>query len=95
MDQILGIFESVDFFANLFSLDNQVQPIIEKKFAKSKFLPGAKLGALAMICAACFYAVLPVSVAAFPQYVTMDKSGIEPELAKKVSGQTVIYNRGQ
>ena len=76
-------------------LDNMVQPKIDQKFKGHARLPAIKTSALVVICAACFYAVLPVSVAAFTQYKQMDVKYLEEDLRKKAKGDYVIYNRGQ
>jgi len=76
-------------------IDNMIQPKIDAKFAEHARLQVIKTSALTAICAACFYAVLPVSVAAFTQYKIMDVKDLEPELRAKAEGKTVVYNRGQ
>lgn len=76
-------------------IDNQVQPIVEKKFKLSPHLAKIKMSALVVTCAVCFYAVLPVSVAAFPQYMELPKEKLEKSLQEKTKGKYVIFNRGQ
>lgn len=76
-------------------IDNVLQQRIDLKYANHPRLRLIKTSVLVVVCAACFYAVLPVSVAAFTQYKKMPVSKLEPELKNKAEGDYVIYNRGQ
>lgn len=73
----------------------QLEPILEKATKCPKQLANKKLFALCGVCAICFYGILPVSVAAFPQYRDMKTSELEPEIAKLAISDTVVFNRGQ
>jgi len=72
----------------------KIEPKLELKYSGSA-LKNAKLGYLIGVCAACFYGVLPVSVAAFPQYRVLPRESLEEDLQKKTSAKTVTFNRGQ
>jgi len=71
-----------------------VEPKLEAKYTGSA-LKNSKLAALIGVCAACFYGILPVSVAAFPQYRELATEHLEEDLRKKTDAKFVTFNRGQ
>ena len=74
---------------------DQINPVLEKNIKCPKKLANNKLYALIGVCAMCFYGILPVSVAAFPQFRELKTSEIEPEIAKLAISDVVVFNRGQ
>lgn len=76
-------------------LDGVAQKRVAIRYAKSPHLKKIQTTTLVVICAFCFYAVLPISVAAFSQYREMPSDCLESDLKKKAKSKEVIFNRGQ
>jgi len=56
--------------------------------------PRLHLPVLGVVTCLSFGLGLPVAIALFPQYGQLHRDAIEPELREKLSGNTVIYNKG-
>ena len=47
-----------------------------------------------VVCTLCFLLILPRAIAIFPQYGTLPREKLEPEIQEKLKADYVTYNKG-